>query len=362
MPFWDYAGLTLECQPPLPEHIARPWDSADELLLSEADASLPTLIINDRYGALQCALPSAHVWHDSAAAQTAAHSNRLANNRTASGRSFTDEQDIPGDTLQVLIKVPKTFELLQFWLYQCQQRLPDTTRYLLAGMSKHWPVSWLQWLQQHSRHYEQSQIRKKARLVSLQPGALPAPALWRSYVFDGMELGGLPGVFARERADIGSQVLLQQLPEDIAGTVCDLGCGNGLLGLTLARRYPLSQLIMTDDSRLAVRSARRNADHAGIKAQVVQGDCLEAVSITPDWIVCNPPFHDGHKQLTNIATGMFRQSAERLSSNGHLLVIANRHLPYLGVLKRYFRDVHSTGSDPRFSVYRCQSPRAGQRD
>ncbi len=55
MPVWETTGLTLSCHPPVPDHIALPWDAADDYLLTRVEP-LDTLTINDRYGALSCAL------------------------------------------------------------------------------------------------------------------------------------------------------------------------------------------------------------------------------------------------------------------------------------------------------------------
>lgn len=358
--------LSLTCWPPVPEHIARAWDAADELLLQHpliATTSTQPIIINDRYGALQTALPNAHVWSDSRAALASAQRNLTANQRTQTGLVFWQEQELPTQSSLVLIKAPKQFEQLQFWLSECQQRLPTDTAYLISGMVKHWPISWLNWLEQHAGSYQQSPIQRKARLVEVQlDKPVPAPKAWLGYRHNDIEFKALPGVFARERIDIGSSVLLANYSLKLNGVVCDLGCGNGLLGLTLAKQFELQKLILTDDSFVAVRSARFNAEQAGIHADVRHGDCLEAVNEELDWVLCNPPFHDGHKQLTNIAANMFRESADRLKADGQMLIIANRHLPYVPLLKRYFKTVNSLGKDPRFSIYHCQYPIHKSRD
>ena len=229
-------------------NIARPWDAADELLLNSGEA--PDLLINDRYGALQCVFPAATAWADSASAQTATERNLQANQRQQSGVVIWQEDDLPPTATLVFIKVPKQFELLQFWLQQCQQRLPANTRYVLSGMVKHWPVNWLQWLEQYASSYQQSQVQKKARLVEItlsQP--LPEQSLWRGYTSQNeLRFEALPGVFAREQLDIGSRVLLDLPDPGYGGVLCDLGCGNGLLGLTLAHRYRIERLMLTDNS------------------------------------------------------------------------------------------------------------------
>lgn len=362
MPKWNTTGLNLECFPPVPEHVAQPWDAADELLVSYALPAFNTLLINDRYGALWCAFAqqsSLQSWLDSACAVQASNLNATLN-QLPEKIDVVQQLSEVHMAQQVLIKVPKNFEQLQYWLQGLAQTLPESTTYYLAGMAKHWPVNWLQWLEQQASDYQQYPIQKKARLVRLKLAARKTPWVkeWQGYTSDqGLQFEALPGVFARERMDIGSRVLLQHVPTDLSGSLCDLGCGNGLLGLSLAKQFPITRLCLTDDSWVAVQSAQHNALKLGIDAEVVQGNSLADVTGTFDWIVCNPPFHDGHRQLTNIAQAMFRDSAARLNQDGKLLVIANRHLPYLGVLRALFAKVDSLGQDAKFSIYLAQRPK-----
>ncbi|MCD8524174.1 MAG: methyltransferase [Saccharospirillaceae bacterium] len=360
MPVWETTGLALSCHPPTPEHIALPWDAADDYLLHFAVAQ-PTLTINDRHGALSCALTQKGIplvnWHDSANACETTRRNHQNNQlKLEAGQIILSEDQIPSSTRQVLIKLPKNLEQLKFWLQCARERLPHDTRYLLAGMVKHMPVSWLNWLEQEAATYRQEQVVRKARLLELTFTPLTSTAhSWSGYQTDsGLTLSGLPGVFSRQQHDIGSRVLLEHTDLPFGGTLCDLGCGNGLLGLTLKQAHPELNLILTDDSWLAVRSAQHNARQNQLDVCVRHGDILAEVREPLDWIVCNPPFHDGHKQLTNIAERMFEQSAKALISGGRLLVIANRHLPYAGKLRRLFQTVEVLSADSRFSLYLCQ--------
>ena len=64
------------------------------------------------------------------------------------------------------------------------------------------------------------------------------------------------GVFSRDGLDRGTQVLLNALPE-LSGRVLDLGCGWGAVGVSLGRRYPALEIVMTDINSRAVALARR---------------------------------------------------------------------------------------------------------
>lgn len=374
---WPETGLDLTCYPSVPEHIARPWDAADEYLIkhSEGSTALATnatwLLINDRQGALSCALPNSISWADEACAIEAAKSNRAQNKLPAPGfieqpSELTALSDIDLHKIKVAIKIPKNLELLKYWLTVCQQVLPPQTEYWLAGMAKYIPIPWLKWLEANSSQYKQHPIVKKARLIQLTPQPTLQPnrdeqlAMWQGYSLGSLRFEALPGVFSRQSPDIGGRFLLEQcnnIGDDwFQGHLCDLGCGNGLLGISLASRYPSLKVTMTDNSALAIKSARKNAERANIDVAFAHGDCLQKVEGTLDRIVCNPPFHDGHIQLTNIAEQMFSEAAERLVENGEMLVVANRHLPYSKLLKRYFGLVEQVSQNNKFVIFQCSKP------
>ena len=93
MPNWEITNKSLECVPPIPEHISMPWDAADELLVNIAAhlpvvTAQPQLIIGDRYGAISTSYPSAVLYADNMSAALAIDYNRAAND-IADGRSVT---------------------------------------------------------------------------------------------------------------------------------------------------------------------------------------------------------------------------------------------------------------------------------
>lgn len=356
MPHWEEADLRLECYPKVADNIARPWDAADEYLLRHTNKSVATLVINDRHGAQACLYPQQQNWIDSACAAIAIRQNLGRNKRTpANIELIHHEQSISGDALQVVIKIPKNLDQLKLWLYQCSLRLPAETEFWLAGMAKHIPISWLNWLEQHSQGYQQYRIEKKARLIRLKNPQCEEPKL-TGYQHHRLTLTALPGVFARNKLDIGSSVLLPFLEQIDGKVICDLGCGNGLLALLIKQRRPEARVIATDDSKMATRAAEHNAKANQLTLEVRHGNALQQVPEPLDWVVCNPPYHDGHKELTNIAITMFRQAAKKLKPCGKLLLVANRHLPYKRELKKHFHKVELLSTDAKFVVFICSYP------
>ncbi len=45
---------------------------------------------------------------------------------------------------------------------------------------------------------------------------------------------------------------MQHLPENLEGEIVDLGCGNGVIGLTLLDKNPQAKVVFVDESPMAV--------------------------------------------------------------------------------------------------------------
>jgi 16S rRNA (guanine1207-N2)-methyltransferase len=99
-------------------------------------------------------------------------------------------------------------------------------------------------------------------------------------------------IFSSFQVDEGTDLLLRTLePAGEPRRILDLGCGAGIIGVTLARRFPAAQVTMADVSLLAVRYARHNIELNGITNAAVLGSVgLESVPEGPyDLILSNIP-------------------------------------------------------------------------
>lgn len=371
--------LDLNCYPKVSSSIQQAWDAADIYLIEAANLGAHPVVINDQWGALTCYLAcqkdkavtpaSVYCWSDSFCSQRAIKNNLAAN----SGADLTSHTNItldqavpkfPSDTDSIWIQCPKSFDQLHWWLSLAQQQLGAGTVVSLAGMAKHIPVKWLKWLESHTDHYQQFPIKKKARLMQFTLGeSLPPLVEFKSY--DGLgsqPISALPGVFSRDHMDIGSRALIHQLAQmtPLTGTVIDLGCGNGLLSIA-ALHYSKADalsLVLCDDSSLALHSAQLNLEARGYpQAHYQHTDALLDVDRCADTILCNPPFHSGNRISTAAAERMFKQARSCLKTDGQLIVIANRHLPYAPMLKKCFSNVKVLSSDSKFIIYQCRHPK-----
>lgn len=366
MPTFDSpaGSLQLATFPKTSRETTQPWNSADEYLLSQkisTAASNPEdqhlLIINDNWGALSCALATQghqiSCYTDSFCSREAITHNQQQNDIAENITFIDDLATCDSGIAAIYIQLPKSFDSLHFWLSQLVTAGMAGKPVLIAGMAKHIPIKWLNWLENHCQDYQQYPIRKKARLMTATlPDKVPELKALKGYEYNGNIYKGYPGVFARDHLDIGSRVLLEHLPENITGHVVDLGCGNGLLAKEIHQQNPETRVTLCDDSAVAIQSARRNL--ADIKAaEFIHTDVLTGLQQPADWIICNPPFHKGNQVLTDIAMRMFTQAAQNLNKGGKLLVIANRHLPYGSQFKRHFGGFKVLFKDAKFSLYLC---------
>ena len=127
------------------------------------------------------------------------------------------------------------------------------------------------------------------------------------------------GVFSRDGLDTGTRAMLEALPE-LHGRVLDLGCGWGPVGVTLARKYPECEIVMTDVNHRAVELSRRNLARNGAKAEVVQGDGFESVTSMFDFILTNPPIRAGKAVIYRL----FAEAKEHLADDGALILVIRK--------------------------------------
>ncbi|MBL4796486.1 MAG: class I SAM-dependent methyltransferase [Oleispira sp.] len=362
--------LELDCYPKVSSNIQQAWDAADLYLLESAKLGKHPAIINDQWGVLTCfsqqqdntLVKSLYCWSDSYCSQQGIKNNLAKLPNAVNTSELIIDQGYPAfpdNTDSIWIQCPKSFDQLHWWLQLAQQQLGSGIKVYIAGMAKHIPVKWLNWLENHNSDYQQFPIKKKARLMSFNLGeSLPALNVLKSYQdLDKQDISALPGVFSRDHMDIGSRFFIHQLSQlNLKGTVIDLGCGNGLLSIASLHYAQTNalELILCDDSSLALASAKLNLDARDYpQAQYIHTDALLNVSDLADTILCNPPFHSGNRISTAAAERMFKQARKQLKKGGQLLVIANRHLPYAPLLKKNFNKIKTLASDSKFVVYQC---------
>ena len=132
------------------------------------------------------------------------------------------------------------------------------------------------------------------------------------------------GVFSRLGIDAGTRLLIESLPENPSGTLLDLGCGYGAVGIAMAASSPGLQVWMVEVNSRAVELARRNAAQNQVddRVEVVQSDGFSALpaGLGFDMIALNPPIRAGKQMVF----GLYEEAFGRLQSGGLLYVVIQK--------------------------------------
>ena len=128
------------------------------------------------------------------------------------------------------------------------------------------------------------------------------------------------GLFSCDKVDDASIILLKNIPP-LEGTLLDLGCGYGTLGIVLAKKYEVI-LTMSDINNIALDYAIKNAKLNQVVATPIHSDSFANITGKFNNVVLNPPIHAGKETMYR----MYTESANHLHHGGALyIVIQKKH-------------------------------------
>lgn len=171
----------------------------------------------------------------------------------------------------------------------------------------------------------------------------------------GVELNiySLPGVFSHGELDLGTTLLLENLPE-LKGNVLDLGCGAGVIGAVVSKINPEITLTMTDISALALASTQKTITENKLKAKVLASNVYSDIDDKFHLILSNPPFHSGTKTCYLAAQTLIEKAPRYMKLKGQLQIVANSFLPYKDLLQESFRESVEIARTTKFKIIRSQ--------
>ncbi|ASG82017.1 23S rRNA (guanine(1835)-N(2))-methyltransferase RlmG [Salmonella enterica subsp. diarizonae] len=344
------------------------WEAADEYLLQQLDETEirgPVLILNDTFGALSCALAehSPYSIGDSYLSELGTRENLRHNGIAESSVTFLDSTaDYPQAPGVVLIKVPKTLALLEQQLRALRKVVTAHTRIIAGAKARDIHTSTLELFEKVLGPTTTTLAWKKARLINCtfsnpQLAAAPQTLSWK-LEDTGWTIHNHANVFSRTGLDIGARFFMQHLPENLDGEIVDLGCGNGVIGLSLLAKNPQANVVFVDESPMAVDSSRLNVEtnlpEAFERCEFMINNALSGVEpFRFNAVFCNPPFHQKHALTDNIAWEMFHHARRCLKINGELYIVANRHLDYFHKLKKIFGNCATIATNNKFVILKA---------
>ncbi len=344
-------------------------DAADRLILDESAELRASaqpgdiVVVNDAYGALT--LGAVHA----GASQVRTHIDALTGERaleanasrvglTGRFRSGPLDAGLVSGALLVLLRLPRSLDALRDIASLIAAHADPSVVVVAGGRLKHMSLSMNAVLSECFGQLDVTHARQKSRvLVARAPraGRDPMPAQAR---VAGIDVRAYGGVFAGARLDIGTRLLLENLPDaPVGGTpndpLIDFACGTGIVGAWMAMQYPGAHVHACDQSSIAIASAQATMLANGIedRVTVVRDDMLETrPSASASLIALNPPFHSAAAVTDLIAPRMFTDVSRVLRSGGQLWCVWNSALRYRPLLERTIGPTQQVARNAKFTV------------
>lgn len=130
------------------------------------------------------------------------------------------------------------------------------------------------------------------------------------------------GVFSKNRVDFGTNLLLNSL-EDLSNvnSLLDVGCGIGIMGISIAKKYPNISVHMIDVNERAIALTTENIKINKINnCKCYISNVYENVKDKFDVIITNPPIRAGKVIVHKIAS----EAKEHLNNNGFFYAVVQK--------------------------------------
>lgn len=159
------------------------------------------------------------------------------------------------------------------------------------------------------------------------------------------------GVFSFGEIDKATKILIEHaIIGD--GSLLDLGCGYGVIGIVLKAEHPNLEVFMSDINSRAVEFAKINAKNNNVDVTIKNGPFYEPwQDCRFDMILMNPPMAAGKK----VVLKMVYESIDHLNENGSLQVVAyhNKGGTYIKkAMFETFKNVDDIYKEGGIRVYR----------
>ena len=260
-----------------------------------------------------------------------------------------------------LLRLPKAKDEQEMAVHACLSVLASDGRVIVYGGNEEGIRSAAGMLERLCGGIEMLATRGHGRVLAAHrpadPSQLRAPLpAWRTTTT--LEIAdsrrdwvSYPGIFATNRIDEGTALLIGALPPLRPGArVLDYACGSGVIGAGAAALAPGIVLELLDNDSVALEAARENVPGAHLHL----GAALAIVgSARYDAILSNPPLHKGlvedHAQLEQLIA----DAPAHLQPGGILQIVVQRRVPLDRLLSQHFATVTTPAENGRYRVWRA---------
>lgn len=162
------------------------------------------------------------------------------------------------------------------------------------------------------------------------------------------------GVFSKSRLDRGSEIFIKTLlSRNLGEHVLDLGCGIGVIGITLSH-FNKANYVLADVNERAVELAKTNIKNFNLstRCHALVSNIFENIKDSFDSVLLNPPIRAGKKVIYQ----MYQESYEHLNSGGSLFIvirIKQGALSSFKFLQTIFSEVNVIDRDKGYQIIQC---------
>lgn len=289
---------------------------------------------------------------------------KLKDKLSTSDVFFTD--DYKGQENQkkfdlLLIYIPKAKTEIEYLLANLVPHLNSQADIILVGEKKCGIKSVSELLKPYSDIVNAIDSARHSSVIYAQLNKSVAPFVQQHWIKDypiningtSLTIRSLPGVFSYGALDKGSELLLNNLPEELSGEGLDFGCGAGVLACYLLKKHTQLKLDLIDVNAYALASAKLTLQINALEANVFASDVFSHVTKEYDLLLSNPPFHAGQKTNYDAAEAFINQSSKFLKKKGRLAIVANKFLRYEPLLELTYNKFTQDAENNKFKVLSC---------
>jgi len=134
------------------------------------------------------------------------------------------------------------------------------------------------------------------------------------------------GVFSKKYIDTGTKVLIESIVRKIPiyenAEILDLGCGYGVIGITIAKLNPKAKITMVDINPLAIKLTNENIKLNLVENAIVIRSHLysQLENRKFDFIISNPPLAAGYK----VIFPLIEEAKEHLKEGGRIIIVLRK--------------------------------------
>ncbi len=158
------------------------------------------------------------------------------------------------------------------------------------------------------------------------------------------------GLFSKNKVDKGTKLLISKCIIKDNWKVLDLGCGYGIIGVSLLLSNKKLEVVFSDINKRAIAITKKNIELNNLKAEVIQSNCFENIKENFDTILLNPPQTAGK----DLCFRMIEESKEHLTIGGLLQIVARHNKGGKELAKKMlelFNNVKDTAKSSGYRIY-----------